>query len=89
MTINKFSTKIFNMDKSRQEKWQNIKQSKGLCTDCGAKPLAKKSKWYCELCLLKRRYRAKKWLLEKKNKAAYDENWEQKLDRERDEQGID
>ena len=44
---------------SRQRKWQKAKQKQGLCTVCGKYPIAKKSKWYCEVCLAKRRVKAK------------------------------
>jgi len=49
----------FIMEISRQQKWQYNKQKQGLCSWCGKKPLSKKSKWYCELCLEKKRHNAK------------------------------
>jgi len=47
------------MQEKRQLKWQHNKQKQGLCSWCGKKPLSKKSKWYCELCLEKKRHNAK------------------------------
>jgi len=44
--------------KTRQSKWIKDKRNQGLCASCGKNPLAKKSKWYCEICLTKRRHRA-------------------------------
>ena len=43
---------------TRQQKWQKKKQKQGLCSICGKYPLAKKSSWYCEICLAKRKIRS-------------------------------
>ena len=44
---------------TRQQKWQKTKRDQGLCAICGKYPLSKKSSWYCDICLAKRRVRAR------------------------------
>ena len=40
---------------SRQLKWQEKKQLAGFCIVCGKKPIAKKSRSRCEICLATKR----------------------------------
>ena len=51
-------TKDVSKPNTRQGSWQQDKRKQGLCAICGTRPLAKKSTWYCEICLAKRRFRA-------------------------------
>jgi len=43
---------------TRQQKWQKAKRIQGLCSVCGKYSLSKRSTWYCDICLAKRRVKA-------------------------------
>jgi len=52
--------KPFNfMKNSRQTNWQYKQTNQGLCSSCGKRPLAGTSKWYCRICLEKKRSKAR------------------------------
>ena len=51
----------------RQQNWQKTKRIQGLCSVCGKYSLSKRSTWYCDICLAKRRVKAAVRREKKKN----------------------
>ena len=56
---------------TRQQKWQKVKRIQGLCSICGEYSLSKRSTWYCDICLVKRRVKAEIRRKKKKNDLFY------------------